>query len=273
MMMWKDVSLTKVAILILLGIVGCSVLAPWIAPYEPNHINMSNRLAPISREHLLGTDTLGRDVFSRILYGGRISILLSILATALTMLLGLGIGTLSGYYGGWVDEIGFIITNMFQGLPSMSFMVALAGILGPGIQSLLLALVMTAWPGFSRIVRGEVLKIREKEYIEGIRAIGAGHIYIILHYIIPNMLGPLIVIFTMRISRGILAIASLSFLGLGLQPPTPDWGVMTRDAIMYFREHLMLILAPGTAILATSLSLNFIGDALRDVFDVRMNPS
>ena len=265
-----DSIVAKCAFALLAGIVLISLLAPWIAPYNPNQIDMRHRLAPVSGEHLLGTDTLGRDLLSRVVYGGRVSILLSMLATAVTMLIGLIVGTLAGYYGGRIDDLVFLITNLFQGLPSMSLMVALAGILGPGVGSLLLALVITAWPGFSRIVRGEVLKIREKEYIEGIRAIGGGNLYIIVHYILPNMLGPLVVIFTIRISRGILSIASLSFLGLGLQPPTPDWGVMIRDAIMYFRGHPLLIIAPGIAIFATSLSINLLGDALRDYFDVRI---
>lgn len=238
--------------------------------YDPNQINMRRRLAPVSGDHFLGTDTLGRDLLSRVLYGGRGAIVLSILATTFTMLIGLIIGTLAGYYGGRIDELVFLMTNMFQGLPSMSLMVALAGMLGPGSSSLLLALVITGWPGFSRIVRGEVLKIREKEYIESIRAVGGGNLYTIVHYIVPNMIGPIVVIFTIRISQGIVSIASLSFLGLGLQPPTPDWGVMIRDAIMYFRGHPLLILAPGIAILITSLSINLLGDALRDFFDVRM---
>ncbi len=262
--------IAKLAVLLLLAIVMVSFLAPWIVPCDPNQIDMRNRLASASDKHLLGTDTLGRDLLSRVLYGGRVSMLLSLAATALTMCIGLLVGTFAGYYGGKIDESISLITNMFQGLPSMSLMVALAGILGPGVSSLLLALVITAWPGFSRIVRGEVLKIREKEYIESIRAIGGGHLYTIVHYIIPNMIGPITVIFTIRISRGILSIASLSFLGLGLQPPTPDWGVMIRDAIMYFRGHPLLILAPGLAIFLTSLSINLIGDALRDFFDIRL---
>ena len=258
------------ALILLAGIILSSLLAPWIAPYDPNQLDMRHRLAGISGEHVLGTDTLGRDLLSRVLYGGRVSILLAMLATAVTMSIGLVVGTFAGYYGGRIDDLVFLITNMFQGLPSMSLMIALAGILGPGVVSLLLALVMTAWPGFSRIVRGEVLKIREKEYIESIRAIGGGDRYIITQYIIPNMLGPLVVIFTIRISRSILSIASLSFLGLGLQPPTPDWGVMIRDAIVYFREDPLLIIAPGIAIFLTSLSINLLGDALRDYFDVRL---
>ena len=261
--------LAQFAVFLLCAIILISLLAPWIAPYDPNQIDMRNRLAPVSDTHPLGTDTLGRDLLSRVLYGGRVSIHLSIFATAITMGIGLILGTLAGYYGGRIDELVFLLTNMFQGLPSMSFMVALAGILGPGIGSLLMALVITAWPGFSRIVRGEVLKIREKEYIESIRAIGGGHFYTIRNYILPNMIGPIVVIFTIRISRGILSIASLSFLGLGLQPPTPDWGVMIRDAIIYFRGHPLLIIAPGIAIFATSLSINLLGDALRDYLDVR----
>ncbi len=261
----------KLSFLIIILITCISILAPCIAPYNPNQIQMKQRLDRISGEHFLGTDTLGRDFFSRILYGGRVSILLSICATLVSMFLGLVIGTLAGYYGGLADESVLIITNMFQGLPGMSLMVALAGILGPGVKSLLIALVITSWTGFSRIVRGEVLKIREEDFVEGARALGAGSLYIIFHHIVPNMIGPVVVIFTTRISRNILSIASLSFLGLGLQPPTPDWGVMIRDALLYFRSHPVLIIAPGLCIFATSLSINLLGDCLRDFYDVRKN--
>jgi len=187
------------------------------------------------------------------------------------MLLGLIIGIVAGYFGGRVDSVVLIITSMFQGLPGMSLMIALAGIMGPGIYSLLTALVIVSWPGFSRIVRGEVMSIREEEYIEGIRAVGAGRLYILVHHIIPNMIGPVIVLFTTRISFAILAIAGLSFLGLGIQPPTPDWGVMVRDAMFYFREQPLLIISPGACLFLTTLGINLLGDGLRDIFDVRIS--
>ncbi len=246
-----------------------NLFAPLIAPFDPNEINMPRRLQGPSREHFLGTDTLGRDVFSRVLWGGRASILLSSLATLFTMFLGMVVGILAGYIGGKVDAVILIITSMFQGIPGISLMIALAGALGPGLSSLLLALVIISWPSFSRIVRGEVIKIREEEFIEGMRAVGAKKMYILIRHILPNMMGTVVVLFTTRIGFGILAIASLSFLGLGIQPPTPDWGVMVRDAMYFFREQPSLLLAPGGFLFLTTLSINLIGDGLRDSFDVR----
>ena len=257
------------AFLVLLFILLCSFLAPWIAPYDPNQIQMSERLAPLSSDHLLGTDTLGRDVFSRLLYGGRVSILLALAVTIVTMVLGLIIGTIGGYWGGWLDELIQGIVSIFQGLPGLAFMLAIAGTLGPGVKSLFIALIVTSWPDFSRVVRGEVMKIREESYVEGIRALGAGHRYIIIHHIFPIMIGPLLVLFTIRIGRVILSIASLSFLGLGLQPPAADWGVMVNDARPYFRSYVHLMLAPGLCIAVVSLCVNWIGDHLRDRLDTK----
>ncbi|WP_341282119.1 ABC transporter permease [Paenibacillus sp. FSL H8-0537] len=246
-----------------------SLLAPLLAPYDPNQINMAERLTPLSAAHWLGTDTLGRDVLSRILYGGRVSILLAVAVTLATMLVGLLLGTISGYAGGWIDEAIQIVVSIFQGLPGLALMLAIAGTLGPGVKSLFIALLFTSWADFSRVVRGEVMKIREESYVEGIRALGAGHAYIISKHMLPNLLGPLIVLFTIRIGRVILSIASLSFLGLGLQPPAADWGVMVNDARPYFRSYPHLMFAPGLCIAAVSLCINWLGDGLRDKLDTR----
>jgi peptide/nickel transport system permease protein len=268
----KHISLIhKIAFIVLIFIVFMGILAPVIAPYDPNKVEISNRLLGMSKDHLLGTDTLGRDVLSRILYGARISILLAFVSTSLTMIVGSLIGILSGYCGGIIDNIIQSIVNIFQGLPSLSFMIALAGILGPGTKSLLIAIVFTSWAGFSRIVRGEVLKVKEEKYIEGARALGASHIYIIIHYILPNIFPPFIVLFTIRIGKSVLSMASLSFLGLGIQPPQADWGVMINDAKTHFRTYPNLLLAPGCSILLLCYSINLIGDALRDIFDEKRN--
>ena len=250
--------------LILLLILLFSVAAPVISPYDPIRVDMQSCLRPPSSRHFLGTDVLGRDVFSRILYGGRISILVAMAATALSMLLGFIIGVVSGYFGGRIDGIVFVVTNMFQGLPGTSLMIAVAGVLGPGVKSLVLALVLTSWTDFSRVVRGEVLKLREENYVEGVKSIGASSVYIIFRHILPNMMGTIIVLFTAKIGRVILSIAALSFIGLGLQPPAPDWGVMISDARDYFRSFPHLIVAPGLCILMLALSINLLGDALRD---------
>lgn len=257
----------KISFIILGLLVFIGVFADFLAPYDPNKVNMSKRLIGISKDHLLGTDALGRDVLSRVIHGARVSIFLSFIAAVFTMLLGTLIGLVSGYCGGIIDNTIQIIVTIFQGLPGLSFMIALAGVLGPGVKSLLIAITVTSWAGFSRIVRGEVLKVKEEKYIEGARALGATNLHIIIHYILPNIFAPFIVLFTIRIGKIVLSMASLSFLGLGMQPPQADWGVMINDAKTYFRSYPHLLLAPGISILLLCSSINLIGDALRDIFD------
>ncbi len=268
----KKISLSFLAlasIVILFVVTIVSITAPLIAPYDPTEINMSNRLASFSVEHVLGTDHLGRDLLSRLIYGGRMTLFLALFASLLTMMIGLLVGTIAGYFGGIIDEGMQFFVNLFQGLPGISFMLAIVGVLGPGVKSLLIAIVITSWADFSRMVRGEVLKIREQHYIEAVTALGASKWYIIVNYVIPNLLGPVIVLFTVRIGRMMLAIAALSFLGLGLQPPLPDWGVMVNDARSYFRSQPSLVIFPGLCVAIVSLAVNLLGDELRDLLDSR----
>ena len=245
------------------------LLAPLIAPYDPNAIDMSVKLQGFSPAHLLGTDALGRDMLSRVLYGGRTSILLALAATALSMAFGLLLGILGGYFGGPLDMAITAFANIFQGIPGTCLMVAIAGILGPGIPNLLLALFVTSWAGFSRIVRTETLRIREEPYIEGLRSLGAGSGRLLWRHILPNMMTNIIVLFTTRVGRCVLSIASLSYLGLGIRPPAPDWSVMISDARLDYRSAPHLIIVPGLCIFLLLFALNLLGDALRDHFDVR----
>lgn len=253
---------------ILLGmmILG-SVLAPVLTSYEPNAMNMAETLQPPSLQHLLGTDLLGRDMFSRILYGGRSSMLLALCAALLSMLVGMLVGVLAGYFGGLWDYLLTIITNIFQGLPGVSMMVAIAGSMGPGFKSLMLGLVLTNWTGFSRVVRTEVMKYREENFVEGLKVLGASHLRIICGHILPNMFGNTVILLTTRIGRSLLSISGMSYLGLGIQPPTPDWSVMLSDARMSFRSAPHLILAPGICIVIVMFSIHLIGDFLRDWMD------
>ena len=254
----------------LLGVILLSnLLAPWIAPCDPNEANMRVRLQGPSPEHPLGTDSLGRDMLSRVLYGGRSSMLVALAATALSMALGMLLGVLGGYYGGMLDWCITAVANIFQGLPGTCLMIAIVGVLGPGIPNLLLALVLTSWAGFSRIVRTETLRIREEAYIEGMRALGAGNGRLLWRHIVPNMMANIIVLFTTRVGRCVLSIASLSYLGLGIKPPTPDWSVMISDARLNYRSAPHLIIVPGLCIFLLLLSINMLGDALRDLLDVR----
>ena len=256
--------------LCLLGLLlAGSLLAPVLAPYPPTQINMAERLQGISAAHPLGTDTLGRDLLSRVLYGGRVSVLIAAAATALSMLLGLAVGLIAGYLGGWADGIITWFTGIFQGLPSTSVMIALAAILDPGVSSLLLALVLTSWASFSGVVRSSVLRLREEAYVEGARCLGAGRLRIITRYLLPNLLPEIAVLFTTRVGGVVLSVASLSFLGLGIQPPTPDWGVMISEARTSFRTAPMLILAPGACLIILSFGINYLGEMLRAHFDIR----
>lgn len=254
----------------LLGVILLSnLLAPWFAPCDPNEADMRVRLQGASLEHPLGTDSLGRDMLSRVLYGGRSSMLVALAATVLSMALGMLLGVLGGYYGGMLDWCITAVANIFQGLPGTCLMIAIVGVLGPGIPNLLLALVLTSWAGFSRIVRTETLRIREEAYIEGMRALGAGNGWLLWRHIVPNMMANIIVLFTTRVGRCVLSIASLSYLGLGIKPPTPDWSVMISDARLNYRSAPHLIIVPGLCIFLLLFSINMLGDTLRDLLDVR----
>ncbi len=256
-----------IGVCILAFLVMGSLFAPMIAPCAPNAVNMAESLQAPSAGHLLGTDILGRDILSRILYGGRGSIVLVLAATLVSMLFGMLVGAVAGYYGGIWDELILMGVNIFQGLPGSSLMIALAGMLGPSFKSLMIALVLNGWTGFARIVRMEIQKSKNENYVAGLRCLGSGDGRIMWRHIIPNMKGNAIVLFTTRIGRCMLSISGLSFLGLGIQPPTPDWGVMISDARMSFRAAPNLIIAPGICIFLLLLSVNLIGDMLRDVFD------
>ena len=257
--------ISSISVLIAFLLVG--IFADFLAPYDPNQVDMLNGLAGPSTEHWLGTDHLGRDLLSRLIYGSRSSVFIAFFATGCTLLLGLVIGFLSGYFGGWIDQTIQSIVNIFQGIPSTAFVVAVLGFWGPGIKSLLVAIVVSSWADFSRIVRNQVLEIREKHYIEGARALGAGDFYIIYHHVFPNILPPLLVLVATRIGSTVLTVASMSFLGLGLRAPASDWGIMINDAKLYYLKNFMVLLAPAICLIVFCLSINLIADYLRDVID------
>ena len=257
---------------ILLAIILMTVFAPWLAPYDPLEVRMEDQLLPPCLAHPLGTDALGRDVLSRVIYGGRASLLLAVLATAASMLVGLAIGIAAGYCGGAVDAVITCISNVFQGLPGTILMIALVGVMERGAQSIILALVIASWVGSSRLVRGEVMRVKGEMYIEGMRCLGAGHLRIILRHVLPNIRTNIIILFTTRVGRVVLSVAGLSYLGLGIQPPTPDWGEMVSgSARRYFRTAPHLLWAPGICIILLTLSINLLGDLLRDRMDVKQD--
>ena len=257
------------ALIVLACIVLSGIFAPQLAPMNPFEPNMAIRLQGPTAAHLLGTDALGRDLLSRMLYGGRSALLLSLVSTVLALGIGTVVGVLAGYFGGRVDDVLTTVSNVFQGIPGISFMVAVAGFVGPGVTGLLLALVVGSWAGFSRIVRAEVMQRAAEPYVEHLRVLGCGTGRVILRHILPALGGTLLVLGTLRLGRGVLAIAGLSFLGLGVQPPTPDWSTMISDAMLYYRQAPHLIIVPGAAIVLLVSSLNMVGQLLRHRFDVR----
>lgn len=259
------------ALFVLAFIILGSIFAPFLVTHNPFEPDMANRLQGPCWQHLFGTDALGRDMFSRILYGGRASMLLTLVSSLLALVVGVSIGVMSGFYGGKLDMIFTVLSNIFQGIPGSCFMIAVAGILGPSIHSLVLALVLTSWAGFSRIVRAEVLQLLGAPFIEGLRCLGCSDWRIIVNHLLPNIANKLLVLVTIRLGRGILAIAGLSFLGLGVQPPTPDWSVMINDALMYYRSAPHLIIIPGLFVFLLIYALNIIGEHLRDRLDIQLD--
>jgi peptide/nickel transport system permease protein len=244
-----------------------SLLAPLLAPYDPNVLAMDKLLAGASWEHPLGTDQLGRDMLSRLLYGGRMTLSLAVVSAAGIVLIGLLFGVLAGYAGGYVDLIISTLLTMLLALPNLLLTLALLGILGPGTQSLLIALIGAGWVGHARIFRAQILSLREQLYVEAAVGIGCSPWRIILRHLAPNLLPTIIVLATLDLGALLLIVTSLSFLGLGVQPPNPDWGVMLNDARPYFGQLPLLILGPGVCITLTALSSNLLGDAIRDLAD------
>ncbi len=258
-----------VAYTVFIMIIFVSLAAPLLAPYSPTTVDMSVKLQNSSAEHWLGTDALGRDLLSRIIYGGRRSLLLAFVATIIAMTVGMFFGFISGYYGGKVDYIITIFTNIFFGIPGICITIAVVGIIGPGITSLILAVVINGWAGFSRIVRGEVMRIKSESYIEAVKNMGVNDAKIFVKHIIPNLSDSLVVLFFTKIGSVLLFVAALSYLGLGLKPPTPDWAIMISDSRPYFRTYPILVLAPGLCITLFVWSVLSIGEIVRDKLDVK----
>lgn len=252
------------AFFVITGIIGAALLAPWISSYDTIAVSVEEILEHPSAAHWLGTDALGRDILSRTLYGARTSVTFAFVAAFCTMAMGLSLGVLSGYFGGWVDKGIQALVCIFQGLPGMSLMIAIAAILPENHFRIIIALTLTSWTGFSRIVRSEVIRIRGETYMESIRALGGSHFYILRRYVLPNVLPTVVVLLTLRIGTSLLSASALSYLGLGISPPAADWGVMIADARSYFRSYPWMILAPGLGITLFCLSINLLGDALRE---------
>ena len=261
--------LAVAGVVIALTFVTVAIFAPWVAPYSPSETDFEALLAKPSLDHLLGTDELGRDILSRIIWGARASIQAGVFATLLAIVIAVPIGLVAGYFRGWADLVISRLTDVLLAFPFLILAVGLAAILGPSLLNATLAIGIAAVPGLVRITRGETLALREEDYVRAAVVNGASDLVVLGRHILPNMTSTLLVQATVTIPAAIIAEAALSFLGLGVQPPTPSWGVMLADAQSYLSEAPQLALYPGLAIFFCSLSFNLLGDGLRDVFDPR----
>ena len=261
---------TALGLILVVSLLLAGLLAPWSPLADPTEINLRERLLSPSPEHLLGTDHLGRDTFSRLVHGARATLLAAAATLVLSMSIAVTVGMLSGYYGGWPDTALMGVVDLLLAFPSLILALAVAGALGPGLLNVLLAVGAVWWVGHARIIRGITLGEREMAYVTAARASGASDRRIILRHIAPNILGPIVVLASLDIGWIILGIAGLSFLGLGAQPPTPEWGAMLSDARPHLQTAPHLILLPGAAIFLAVLGFNLLGDGLRDLLDPRI---
>ena len=254
--------------MVVLGIlILVALFAPVIAPYHYAAQNLADSFEPPSAKYLLGTDEFGRDILSRLIYGAQISLQVGLLAVFLAMIIGGLLGAVAGYYGGRLDEIIMRTMDIFLSIPQIVLAIAIAAALGPGLLNLTVAVGIAAVPSFARVVRGAVLSIVGQEFIEAAQCMGARDSWIIFRHVLPNCSAPIIVQATLRVAQAILAAASLSFLGLGIQPPFPEWGGMLASARGYIRDYAYMMISPGLCIMVVIMALNFVGDGLRDAMD------
>jgi peptide/nickel transport system permease protein len=262
--------LAVIGLVLLVVLVGSAAFAPWIAPYPPLEMNLRNAYAPPgSPGHLLGTDNFGRDILSRLIHGARISLFIGIVVVSIAASIGTVLGLLAGYLGGWVDGLVMRAVEIFYAFPFLVLAIAVIAVFGPSIVNVMWVLGLVSWPLYARLVRAQVLALRDVEYIEAARAAGLSRWRIMFRHVLPNTLTPIIVAATFGIPEAILASAALGFLGMGVQPPTPEWGVMISEGKDFIRRAPYLITWPGIAIVLVVLGFNFLGDGLRDALDPR----
>lgn len=254
-------------LLLTLLLVLAALAAPLLAPHDPNHQDTGRRLEAPSQNHPLGLDDLGRDVLSRIVYGSRVSLRVGFSVVLLASLIGITLGAIAGYFGGWADVLVMRTCDILLSFPGILLAIALVAVLGPSLNNVILALVISAWVGYARLVRGQVLKVREMEYVTAAKAMGAKSPRVIILHVLPNVINPVIVMATLGLAGAILSEAALSFLGLGVQPPTPSWGAMLTAGRRYLGLANHLAIFPGAAIMLAVMGLNFLGDGLIDALD------
>jgi peptide/nickel transport system permease protein len=248
----------------------CALLAPWIAPHDPAQLSLGARLLPPSHAHWFGTDELGRDVFSRTVYGARVSLTVAFAVVAVSLTLGLVFGMTAGFYGGWIDTVvNVYVSNAFLALPGILLAVAFVAFLGPSLVNLILALALASWVNYARLVRAQVMSVKEREFVQAARSLGASNMRLMVRHILPNIVQPLLVQAAVGMATAVLAEATLSFLGLGVQPPTATWGAMLNDARSHLFESPYLVFFPAMAVALCVLAFNLVGDGLRDALDPR----
>ncbi len=258
------------SLLIMLLFLFAALFAPLLSPIDPQAQNVLNGLKPPSAEHLLGTDKLGRDILSRILYGARISLFVGVAVVLISGAVGTLLGVVAGYLGGWADELLMRITDIFFAFPALILAMAIAGALGPSLQNALIAISAVTWPVYARLLRGQVLALKEREFVLAARTVGVPEWQIIVRHLLPNMLAPLLVQGSFDMGGAITAVAGLSFIGFGAQPPTPEWGVMISEARTYMATAWWMGTFPALAIMLVVGSFNLLGDGLRDLLDPRL---
>ncbi len=262
----RNFAFTSGAVLTI-ALVLVAVAAPLLSPFDPNAQDTSRRLEGPSKEHLLGLDDLGRDVLSRIVWGARVSLRVGFSVVILASVIGVALGAVSGYFGGGLDTLIMRITDILLAFPGILLAIAMVAVLGPSLNNVVIALATIGWVGYARLVRGQVLKVREMEYVTAAKALGAKSPRVILRHVLPNVINPVIVMATLGLAGAILSEAALSFLGLGVQPPTPSWGAMLTSGRRYLGEANHLAYFPGAAIMLAVMGLNFLGDGLIDALD------
>ena len=269
---FKKNKLAMVGLTMLVVMIFIAVFADLFASYEGDAItqNMKERLQPFSRDHIFGTDQYGRDMFARIIFGARISLFVGIVTIVISLSIGAIIGATAGYFGGKIDNTIMRIMDVFLAIPQMLMAISIVASLGPGMVNLMIALIISLLPRFSRIVRSSILSIKDQEFIEACRACGSSSWRIISKHILPNAIGPIIVQATLDMAATIIAISGLSFIGLGISPPTPEWGAMLSEGREQMRHYPHLVVIPGIAIMLAVMALNLMGDGLRDALDPRM---
>jgi len=257
-------------LLLFLLVIFAAVFAPLIAPYDPLKISVRDRLQRPSRMHWLGTDELGRDVLSRIIYGARVSVSVGVVAISIALVVGVPLGMVTGFYGGTLDSLVMRIMDALAAFPAILLALAILSAMGPGIRNAMIAIGIVYLPAFSRVVRGSVLSVKEKEYVEASRACGATDFRLMFKVILPNCLSPVLVHASLGFANAIIIEAALSFLGLGAQPPTPSWGAMLDQGRIFMTQTVWYSISSGMAIFLSVLGLNLVGDGLRDVLDPRL---